>query len=147
MRLHKEWLQQDLEQLEGDRFAIKQLREELITVNVEYKAIKATNYDKVPSGSSNGNTQRDKLENAIAKKEELSRSLRATERHVADMERLLNQLQPKDREIIEKLIIKKSSTAEKVAEEIGIEVRQVHNRKRNAIERLTRLRFGQGYRP
>ena len=48
---YKKWLVEDLQNLERQRFAITQLREELETVVAEYDAIKATNYDKMPSGS------------------------------------------------------------------------------------------------
>lgn len=147
MQLHREWLLTDLRQLNTDRFAVTQLRSEIETLELEFGAIKATSYDKIPSGGS-GNSQQDKLELNLAKREELTASLKATESHVKDMERLLSQLTPDDRKLIEKLEIGRGSyTAEAVAKEIGIEVRQVHNRKKAAIDRLSRLRFGQGYRP
>ena len=147
MQLHREWLLNDLRQLNTDRFAVTQLKAEIQTLELEYGAIKATSYDKIPAGG-NGNSQQDKLELNIAKRQELTASLKATESHVNDMERLLDQLNPEDRKLIEKLEVGRGSyTAEAVAEEIGLEVRQVHNRKKNAIDKLSRLRFGQGYRP
>ena len=147
MQLHRDWLLKDLRQLNADRFAVTQLQSELETLKLEMTAIKATNYDKIPSGG-NGNSQRDNMENAIAKEESLRTSLAATTAHVADMERLLTQLQPIDRKIVEKLVVAKGSySAETVAEEIGLEVRQVHNRKHDAIDKLIHLRFGQGYQP
>lgn len=147
MQLHRDWLLKDLRQLNADRFAITQLQSELQTLELEFTAIKATSYDKIPAGGG-GNSQRDNLENAIAKKQGLQASLAATTAHVADMERLLGELQPIDRKIVEKLVVAKGSySAETVAEEIGLEVRQVHNRKHDAIDRLIHLRFGQGYEP
>lgn len=147
MQLNREWLLKDLRQLNSDRFAVTQLQSELEALELEFTAIKATNYDKIPTGS-NGNSQRDNLENAIAKKQHIETSLAATKAHVENMERLLAQLQPIDRKIIEKLEVAKGSySTEIVAEEIGLEVRQTLNRKREAIEKLIQMRFGQGYQP
>lgn len=148
MQLNRELVLNDLRRLNSDRFAINQLQSELETLELEFSAIKATSYDKIPSGSSNGNSQRDNLENTIAKKQHIEKSLAATKAHVADMERLLSQLQPIDRKIIERLEVARGSySTETVAEEIGLEVRQTLNRKRDAIEKLIQLRFGQGYQP
>lgn len=147
MQLNRELVLNDLRRLNSDRFAVTQLQSELETIELEFTAIKATNYDKIPSGG-NGNSQRDNLENAIAKKQHMETSLAATRAHVADMERLLSQLQPIDRKIIERLEVARGSySTETVAEEIGLEVRQTLNRKRDAIEKLIQLRFGQGYQP
>lgn len=147
MQLNRELVLNDLRRLNSDRFAVTQLQSELETIELEFTAIKATNYDKIPSGG-NGNSQRDNLENAIAKKQHMETSLAATRAHVADMERLLSQLQPIDRKIIERLEVARGSySTETVAEEIGLEVRQTLNRKREAIEKLIQLRFGQGYQP
>ena len=147
MQLNREWLLKDLRQLNSDRFAVTQLESELQELELEFTEIKATNYDKIPVGGS-GNTQRDNLENAIAKKQYKEACLAKTKAHVENMERLLSQLQPIDRKIIEKLEVAKGSySTETVAEEIGLEVRQTLNRKRDAIEKLTHLRFGQGYQP
>ena len=72
---YKKWLVEDLQNLERQRFAITQLKEELETVVAEYDAIKATNYDKMPSGSGT-NVQEEKLLTAIAKKDELTKKQR-----------------------------------------------------------------------
>ena len=146
MKLHREWLMQDLQRLPEDKFAIRQMASEIETLELEYKAIKATNYDKLPAAPS-GNSTQEKLENNIAKRDELRASLKATRRHVADMERLLSQLNNPDRTIIEKTYIYEHHTTEQIAEEIGLSVRQTLNRKRDAVDKLLHLRFGQGYRP
>ena len=147
MQFNKELILKDLRRLNSDRYAVTQLQAEIEEMEMEFTEIKATNYDKIPSGSS-GNTQRDNLEETIAKKEYREACLAKTKSHVANMERLLSQLQPIDRKIIERLEVAKGSySTEMVAEEIGLEVRQTLNRKRDAIEKLCELRFGQGYQP
>lgn len=146
MKLHREWMIDDLKRLQTARFAIKQQTAELETLELEFTAIKATNYNKLPSGSGD-NTQRDKLELNIAKRQELTACKSATERHVADMERLLAQLSDEERDLLERTYIKHSRTVEQIAEEEGVTSRQIYNRQRDATNRLLELRFGQGYAP
>ena len=147
MQFNKELVLNDLRRLNSDRYAVTQLQSELEEMELEFTAIKATNYDKIPAGGG-GNTQRDNLEETIAKKQYREACLAKTKAHVANMENLLSQLQPIDRKIIERLEVAKGSySTEMVAEEIGLEVRQTLNRKRDAIEKLIQLRFGQGYQP
>ena len=144
---YKKWLVEDLQNLERQRFAITQLREELETVVAEYDAIKATNYDKMPSGSGT-NVQEEKLLTAIAKKDELTKNLKYTKRHVADMDRLLNQLPDDERQIIERTVINREKyAAESLADELGYERRQIFNKKNMALNHLAQLRHGASYQP
>ena len=146
MQLHREWMMSDLAKLQTDRKAVVNLQRELDALEVEFTALKATSYDKVPGGSG-GNGQQDKVELNIAKREEIMLCLNATQCHVKHMENLLDQLDRNDRDIIEKMVILHSKTAEQMAEQLGVDTRTVHRRKHNAIENLMRLRFGGGYRP
>lgn len=144
---YKKWLVEDLQNLERQRFAITQLQEELETVVAEYAAIKATNYDKMPSGSGT-NVQEEKLLTAIAKKDELTKNLKYTRRHVADMDRLLNQLPDDERQIIERTVISREKyAAESLADELGYERRQIFNKKNMALNHLAQLRHGASYQP
>ena len=146
MQLHREWLMQDLSKLQTDRKALSNLQAELNSLETEYTALKATAYDKMPSGNG-GNSQLDKIELNLAKREEIIVCLNATRSHVEHMELLLDQLDHDDRDLIDAMVIKHSKTAEQMAEILGIDPRQVYNRKRTAIDNLLRLRFGKGYRP
>ena len=146
MQLHREWLMSDLKKLQTDRKALSNLQDELHSLETEYTVLKATAYDKVP-GNSGGNSQLDKIELNMAKREELIVCLKATREHVEYMENILGQLDRNERELIEKTIILHSKTMEQMAEQLGIDPRQVYNRRRDAIDNLMHLRFGRGYRP
>ena len=146
MQLHREWLMQDLNKLQTDRKALRNLQEELNSLETEYTVLKATAYDKQPSGNG-GNSQLDKIELNLAKREELTNCIKATRSHVEFMENLLGQLDRNERDLIEETIIKHSKTMEQMAEQLGIDPRQVYNRRRDAINNLLHLRFGRGYRP
>ena len=144
---YRKWLIEDLQCLNRQRFAIGQLESELATVEAEYAAIKASNYDKMPSGSGD-NFQEEKLLTAIAKKDELAKNLEYTRKHVADMERLLNQLPDEERLIIERSVINQEKyAAETLADELGYERRQIFNKKNAALTHLAQLRHGASYQP
>ena len=144
---YKKWLIDDLQSLERMRFAITQMQQELETVEAEYAAIKATNYDKMPSGSGD-NLQEEKLLTAIAKKDELTANLRYTEKHVSDMERLLAQLPDDERRIIERTVIGKEKYATaSLAEELGYEQAHIYRLKNRALMHLAQLRHGASYQP
>ena len=146
MQLHREWLMSDLNKLQMDRRAVTNMQTELQALELEYKALKATAYDKMP-GASGNNSSQEKMELNLAKREEIDTCLRATKAHVIHMEILLDQLPEEDRDLIEKTVVLHSRTIEQMAEQIGVEPRQVYNKRRAAIDNLLRLRFGQGYRP
>ena len=144
---YRKWLIEDLQNLERDKFAILQAKEELITLEAEHTAIKATNFDKMPSGSGD-NIQEEKLLTVIAKKEERRANLEHTSRHVQDMERLLNQLPDDERRIIERAVIRQEKYAsDSLAEELGYERTQIWRLKNKALNHLARLRYGSSYQP
>lgn len=142
---YKKWLIEDLQNLPTDRFAISHLAQELETLTAQMTAIKATSFDKMPSGS---DTQEDHLLTAIAKKDELAANLEATKKHVADMENLLSALHDDERLIIERMVVQnEGKAADSLADELGYERRQIYRKRDGALRHLAQLRFGVGYRP
>ena len=146
MQLHREWLMDDLANLQTDRKAIQNIQKDIKSLESEYTVLKATCYDKVP-GNSCGNSQLDKMELNLAKREELNLCLNGTIEHVKYMEDLLGQLDRNERELIEKTIVLHSATNEKIAEQLGVDPRTIYRKKSEVIGKLLRLRFGRGYRP
>ncbi len=68
------------------------------------------------------------------------------QRHIADIERLLSQLEEQERIVIERLVIKRER-ATAISVDTDLTSRQVFEIKENAIDKLLRLRHGVGYRP
>lgn len=144
---HRDILKNDLAKLNKWKFAISQMNEELETITAEYASIKATNYDKMPSGSG-GNPQEEKLITVIARKDELTAKLRFTERKVADLERLLAQLPDDERRIVDCMEVnRESKAADRLAEELGYESRQIFRKRNSALNHLCQLRYGAAYQP
>lgn len=144
---YKKWLIEDLQNLERNEFSLLQMRSELETLEAEYAAIKATDFDKIPSHGS-GNVQEEKLLTAIAKKQELEANLEATARHVEDMRRVLKNLPDDERRVVERMFVHREKyAADNLAEELGYETSQIYNIKNRALTHIAQMRFGKGYQP
>lgn len=144
---YKKWLIEDLQNLERNEFSLLQMRCELETLEAEYAAIKATDFDKIPSHGS-GNVQEEKLLTAIAKKQELETNLEATARHVEDMRRVLKNLPDDERRVVERMFVHREKyAADNLAEELGYETSQIYNIKNRALTHIAQMRFGKGYQP
>lgn len=144
---HRDMLKNDLAKLNRWKFSISQMTSELETMQAEYASIKATNFDKMPSGSGD-NAQEEKLITVIARKDELTAKLRFTERKVADLERLLAQLPDDERRIIDCMEVgRESHAADRLADELGYESRQIFRKRNSALNHLCQLRYGAAYQP
>ena len=96
---YKSWLIDDLRSLERLRFSIPSMEAELETIEAEYAAIRATDYDKIPGGSGGG--QEDHLLSAIARKDALKANLKATRAKVENLQCLLNALPDDERRVLD----------------------------------------------
>lgn len=144
---HRKWLTDDLRDLERLRFSVGQMEAELATVEAEYAAVKATRFDKLP-GAGGVNVQEERLLDALAKKDELRASLRATRRRVADLDRLLGGLPADERRVVEVMCCAgEKGAAGRLSEELGYEQAQIYRLKDRALTHLAQMRWGAGFRP
>lgn len=144
---HRDLLVNDLQKLNRWKFAVVQMESELETLTAEFASIKATNFDKMPSGTGE-NAQEEKLVTVIARKDELTAKLNFTRKKVADLERLLEQLSDDERLIIERMVVNQERrAADSLAEELGYESRQIFRKRAEALSRLCALRYGASYQP
>lgn len=143
---YKSWLIDDLRSLERLRASIPSMETELETIEAEYAAIRATDYDKIPGGSGGG--QEDHLLSAIARKDALRANLKATRAKVAHLEGLLEELPDDERRVLELMHIHRETHAVgRLCEELGYESAQIYRVKDRALLHLAQLRFGAGYQP
>lgn len=142
---YRDLMKNDLQKMRDWRSAIEQQTEELETLEAEFATIKATDYDKMPSGSGE-NIQEEKMLTAIAKKDQKQRELDFTKRRLADMERLLSQLSDEERMIIERTVINRENY-DTIAEELHCATRHIYNKQAAALAHLVRLRHGAAYQP
>lgn len=143
---YRKWLIEDLETLNRCRFSISQMSEELKTLEEEYAAIKATDYDKQPGGHGE-NVQEEKLLTAIAKRDELSANLKYTRRRVADLERLIKSLPSDEQRVVERMFVNKEKYAgDNLAEELDCDTTTVYRIKNRALLHLAQMRYGYAYK-
>lgn len=144
---YKEIIIRDLSQLNHWKFAALQAEEELETLEAEFTAIKATNFDKMPGGSGD-NAQEEKLVTAIAKRDQRKAELALNKRRIADIERLLTQLPDDERLVVDKMLISQEKyAADRLIDELGYERTQIYRIKNKALMHLAQLRYGAAYRP
>lgn len=142
---YKSWLIEDLRGLDRLRFSIPQMETELETLESEYAAIRATNFDKIPGGSS---SQEDRLLTAIAKKDALAANLKATRQRVQDMDRLLGALPDDECRVLQLMFVSREARAvSRLSDELGYESAQIYRLKDRALHHLAQLRYGAGYQP
>lgn len=140
-------MENDLQNLNAWKFAITQIQAELETLDAEYASIKATNFDKMPAGSGE-NVQEEKLVSVIARKDQKESELKFNRMRVADLERLLDQLDDDERRIIERMVVskEKNATAD-LSEETGYEIAQLYRIKNRVLMKMARLRHGASFHP
>lgn len=142
---YKSILENDLMKLNKWKFAIMQITSELETLDAEYAAIKATNYDKMPGGNGE-NIQEEKLVTAIALKDQKEAELKLNKMRVEDLERLLAQLTDDEYRILDLMIINKEKYAtDSLQDELGYEKAEIYRKKNRALMHLAQLRHGAAY--
>lgn len=141
----KDLMINDLQKMRNWEFSVAQMTEELRTLDEEYATIKATDYDKMPSGSGE-NVQEEKIITAIAKREQKQHELALTKLRLADMKRLLNQLNDEEQWIIQKTVIERRSF-DVASQELHCDISTISRKRNGALNKLCQLRHGAVYQP
>ena len=141
------WAIKELRSLNGLKFSEQHILQEMETFKAEVAAIKASSYDKMPSATGENFTE-EKILNVLSRQDEQAKNLEMTRRKIADIERLLDQMPPDERHVIERTIIDSyKGVYDDFADEMHVDVRQVYRKRAQAIDTYARLKFGAGYRP
>ena len=146
MKKFREWMLQDLAELQEKRNTIKQLEGKIKALEEDSTSLKSMHFDHAPSATG-GNYLRDKIEQNIADREVMQLKLNALKSHVAVIDNLLSELDSVEKTIIDDIYIKHNKTYQKIAEETLYDVRSIPRIREGAIEKLLQLRFGAGYKP
>lgn len=142
---YRDLLVNDLQKMRNWEFAVDQMTEELRTLDEEYATIKATDYDKMPSGSGE-NVQEEKIITAIAKREQKKHELALTQLRLADMKRLLDQLNDEEKWIIQRTVIERKSF-DVASQELHCDISTISRKRNSALNKLCQLRHGSVYQP
>ena len=141
----KDLMINDLQKMRDWQFAVDQQTEELTTLEEEYATIKATDYDKMPGGSGD-NVQEEKMLTAIAKRDQKRHELELTKRKIADINRLLDQLDEEERQVIQETVIGRKSF-DVLSRELHCDISTISRKRNRALNRLCQLRHGAVYQP
>ena len=119
----------DLRNLALDRRAVSLMREDLSCIDSDMKKA-------LPR------IQREALER---EKESLLSGMAATEHHISRVERLLSQLTPEERKVLEGMLISPyPGVVFDLATELGCESSRIYRVRSRALNKLIRLRYGAG---
>lgn len=141
----REYLIKDIRDYERLKASEKQILSELETLKLE-QTLQASRLDRMPSAGGNSNDE--KLVEAIAKQQDRELDLELTRRKIADLDRLFSELPPDELSLIIKTDVHwHRGIYDELAEEMEIDIRQVYNRRNKVLEHLSILRYGAGYRP
>lgn len=136
-------IKDDLRSYAARKASIKNVADELERLQAELYGIKSATADGTPV-SGGANRREDRLLNIIVKKGKLEDAQKCTRDWVRIMDRALAELSAEEFELLDRLYIHGSrGSADRIAEETGVETRTVWRRSRSALTHLAYAMYGQ----
>ncbi len=136
-------IKDDLRSYAARKASIKNVADELERLQAELYGIKSATADGTPV-SGGTNRREDRLLNIIAKKRKLEDAQKCTRDWVSIMDRALAELSAEEFELLDRLYIHGSrGSADRIAEEMGVEIRTVWRQSRSALVHLAYAMYGQ----
>ena len=128
------FLTEELIRYNDMKAAISSLKEQIETLELEATSIKATDYSRdVVSGGGDNIKEANLVEN-IAKREQMERDLKITEKNVKSIEIALNGITESERTILTRMYINREHrAAERIMDEMSIEQSQLYRLKDKAL--------------
>ena len=136
-------IKDDLRSYSARKASIQNVAEELERLEAEFTGIKSATSDGTPV-SGGTNHREDRLLNNIVKRGKLTGVQKSTIDWVRIMDRALRELSAEEFGLLDKLYIHGSKgSADRLAEELGIEIRTVWYQARKALAHLAYAMYGQ----
>ena len=136
-------IKDDLRNYSARKASIQNVAEELERLEAEFTGIKSATSDGMPV-SGGTNHRKDRLLNNIVKRGKLTGVQKSTIDWVRIMDRALKQLSVEEFDLLDRLYIHGSrGSADRIAEELNIEVRTVWRQSRSALAHLAYAMYGQ----
>ena len=136
-------IKDDLRSYSARKASIQNVAEELERLEAEFTGIKSATSDGMPV-SGGTNHREDRLLNNIVKRGKLTGVQKSTVDWVRIMDRALKQLSVEEFDLLDRLYIHGSrDSADRIAEELNIEVRTVWRQSRSALAHLAYAMYGQ----
>lgn len=136
-------IKDDLRSYAARKASIQNISEELERLQAELYGVKSATADGAPV-SGGTNRREDRLLNIIVKKGKLEGAQKCTRDWVRIMDRALAELNTEEFELLDRLYIHGSRcSADRIAEEMGVEIRTVWRQSRSALVHLAYAMYGQ----
>ena len=136
-------IKDDLRSYAARKASIQNVAEELERLEAEFTGIKSATSDGTPV-SGGTNHREDRLLNNIVKRGKLAGVQKSTIDWVRIMDRALKQLSTEEFDLLDKLYIHGyRGSADRIAEEMNVEVRTVWRQSRSALAHLAYAMYGQ----
>ena len=124
------------------KVSIENLTDEIKELQYRRRSIRSAISDGSPVAGGT-NKREDMLLNTIVLQKELEENLRIVTRFVRGVENALDELSEEERTILERFFIhSEKGAAERLAMELGIDVKTVYHRKDRALNRFTKALYG-----
>lgn len=105
--------------------------------------VRSARTDSVVVKTTAKNNQEDMLLNCIAKKTELQHNLSRAKKWIQCMDKALEQLQPEERRILERMYIsREKKAADNLAQELFVDIKTVYARSSRALKQFTIALYG-----
>lgn len=122
--------------------SIGNLTDEIQTLQYRRRSIRSAMSDGSPVAGGT-NKREDMLLNTIMQQKELMENLRIVTRWVSRVENALNELSEEERTILDRFFIHpEKGAAERLAMDLGIDIKTVYHRKDRAVNRFTNALCG-----
>lgn len=119
--------------LQEQKAALDNIPEEIEILEAQYTAIRAVSTDAEPVAGGT-NHREDALIANILRREELAANLEITRRQVEQTEKILGQLQPNERRVLERFYVTgERYCVDRLCEELGYERAQIYRIKDSAV--------------
>lgn len=139
----KHEIKDDLRSYSARKASIQNITDELSRLEVEFTGIKSATSDGMPV-SGGTNHREDRLLNNIVKRGKLEGVKKSTVEWVRIMDRGLRELTDDERRLLDRLYISGSKgAAERLAEEMNIEIRTLWYQVNKALSHLAYAMYGQ----
>ena len=142
-----DWTQEiknDLRSYAARKAGLQNTSDELERLETEFYGLKSSATDSTPVSGGSTNSWDNRLLNNIVRRGKLEGARRSTSEWVKIMDRALAQLSAEEFDLLDRLYIHGSrGSADRLAEELNIEVRTVWRQSRSALEHLAYAMYGQ----
>lgn len=134
---------QRLKDYEDRKRAVKNLTDQIETLEEKYTAIRASTTDGMPVQGGNENKREEMLIHNIATREELQKNLDIIQHEIAVTEKGLEALDDEEKHILRRFfILREKGYVERLCDELFVSKTRLYQKKEAALKKFTLVCYG-----